>query len=178
MESTEWQVLRISSPHKEKLCSIQRRDGMVAGENYQPKGMNQLGVWKRLQILSNLPALFKSFRAHKQEIAGYDLTWLSTSWEKSLPPKVMNKVRSERVRGEEKCEFKFKVRGIEWRETVFKHTGIILDFSIGSVLVNTFTNSPTLRRSKERWNWMAKGLVKMQDYVVHLFMCSFIHDIV
>lgn len=85
---------------------------MVAEENEQSKGMNQLSVWKHLQVLSNLPALFKRFKAHKQEIAGYDLTWLSTSLEKSLPQKVMNKVQSQRVRGEEEYEFKFRVWGI------------------------------------------------------------------
>lgn len=47
--------------------------------------MNQLGVWKHLRVLSNLPALFKSFKTHKQEIAGYDLTWLNLMREELVP---------------------------------------------------------------------------------------------
>lgn len=58
--------------------------------------MNQLSVWKHLQVLSNLPAVFKSFKAHKQETAGYDLIWLSTSSEKSLPKKLWTECGAKR----------------------------------------------------------------------------------
>ena len=44
---------------------------------------------------------FKSFKGHKQETARYDLTLVSTSLEKNLPQRAMNKVWSQRETGEE-----------------------------------------------------------------------------
>ena len=97
-------------PHTKRYCAVSsvKRWHRNWGEQ-RPQGMNQLSVWKHLQVLSNLPAPFKSFQGHKQETARYDLTWVSTSLEKSLPQRAMNKVWSQRVRGEEDREFKFRV---------------------------------------------------------------------
>ena len=89
-------------PHTKRYCAVSSVKSWHRNWGEQrPKGMNQLSVWKHLQVLSNLPAPFKSFKGHKQETARYDLTLVSTSLEKNLPQRAMNKVWSQRVRGEE-----------------------------------------------------------------------------
>ena len=88
------------------------RSGAAGGKEPAQRLKTQAASIRPVRTLQEL-------QGSQQETARYGLTWVSSSLEKSLPQRAMNRAWSQRVRGEEHREFSFRVWGIQRKETLF-----------------------------------------------------------